>query len=139
MYFQDDQQMFHYTFSIQIIIEILVYLSLTNVQLWPIQQKIVRSMYRNVNEILSMICRHGSYISIKRKYKRKIRRVYNDALVIYYHEHMNDLSSFEGVKYRMDIDKHIFQMTQHLSFMYCQVVQNFDQCEFVIHLDLERQ
>ena len=108
--------MFHYTFckkitSIQIIIEILVYLSLTNVLLWPIQQKIVRSMYRNVNEILSMICRHGSYISIKRKYKRKIRRVYNDALVIYYHEHMNDLSSFEGVKYRMDIDKHIFQMT----------------------------
>ena len=97
--------------SIQIIIEILVYLSLTNVLLWPIQQKIVRSMYRNVNEILSMICRHGSYISIKRKYKRKIRRVYNDALVIYYHEHMNDLSSFEGVKYRMDIDKHIFQMT----------------------------
>ena len=89
-------------------IAILVYSSLTNVLLWPIQQKIVRSMYRNVNEILSMICRHGSYRSIKRKYKRKIRRVYNDALVIYYHEHMNDLSSFEGVKYRLDIDKHIF-------------------------------
>ena len=97
--------------SIPIFIAILLYLSLTNVMLWPIQQKIVRSMYRNVNEILSMICRHGSYRSIKKKYKRKVRQVYNDALVIYYHEHMHDLSSFEGVKYRMDIDKHIFQMT----------------------------